>query len=143
MNSAGHPVKVPYDDLDYDEELTYEYEGSPCTGVAFEDVPGKWYTEIRFQYGMQTGPAREWTPTGVLKSESEYRNGVLHGESSEFDEGGRLLQRKSYEYGILVGGKISIRKGNRHTNGKSGAMIPSIAAGQIPLGKEVVSQGRQ
>ena len=102
MTSLNPSRKVPYDDLDYDAELTYTYQGHPYTGVAFEDVPGKWYTEIDFKDGMQTGWAREWLPSGALKSEAEYRYNVLHGESREFDDDGHLRSRKQYEYGIRV-----------------------------------------
>jgi antitoxin component YwqK of YwqJK toxin-antitoxin module len=102
MVSVTPPQKVPYDDLDYDGDLVYTYQGHPYTGIAFEDVPGKWYTELSFEDGLQTGWGREWLPSGTLKSESEYRYNVLHGESREFDEDGHLRSRSQYEYGILV-----------------------------------------
>lgn len=102
MTSANPSRKVPFDDLDYDGELSYRYQELPYTGIAFEDVPGKWYTEIEFDDGMQTGWSREWLPSGTLKSESEYRYNVLHGESRQFDDEGHLRSRKKYEYGILL-----------------------------------------
>lgn len=102
MTSAKPPRKVPFDELDYDGELSYTYQGHPYTGVSFEDVPGRWYTEIDLEDGMQTGWAREWLPSGALKSEAEYRYNVLHGESRKFDDEGHLRSRGQYEFGILV-----------------------------------------
>ena len=87
--------------MDYNGELSYSYQGHPYTGVAFEDVPGKWYTEINFEDGWQAGWAREWLPSGVLKSEAEYRYNILHGETRKFEKG-HLRSREKYEFGILV-----------------------------------------
>jgi hypothetical protein len=83
-------ASVDHADLDYDGELIFTYEGQPFSGVAYEDVPGKWYSEVTYRAGMQEGPARDWYPSGSLKGESYHHENALHGISREFDETGRL-----------------------------------------------------
>jgi hypothetical protein len=97
--------RVEDSDLDYDSDLIFTYRGRLFTGVAYEDVPGKWLSEVTYLDGMQDGPAREWFPSGVLRGESHYRENVLHGISREFDEKGRLVTEETHEYGILVSRK--------------------------------------
>ena len=105
MSDAAAPLRVEHSDLDYDSDLIFTYQGQLFTGVAYEDVPGKWLSEVSYRDGMQEGPARDWYPSGVLKGESHYRENALHGTSREFDESGRLVSEKTYEYGILVSRK--------------------------------------
>jgi MORN repeat variant len=99
------PVRVEDSELDYGPDLVFTFQGQVFTGVAFEDVPGKWYCEVSYRDGMRGGPAREWYSSGVLKSESHYRENAGHGTSREWDESGRLISEETYEYAILVSRK--------------------------------------
>jgi hypothetical protein len=88
--------------LDYDGELFFTYRGEAFTGVAYEEEPGRWMSEVSYRNGLQDGIGRDWYPSGILKSESWYRENTLHGFSREYSEDGVKVLEKIYEYGILV-----------------------------------------
>lgn len=94
--------RVKDDQLDFDENLIYYLDGRRFTGIGYEEVPGKEISEIKYVNGVQDGPAREWYPSGQLKSESIYRDNVLHGHDRKFREDGSLASEKHYEHGVLV-----------------------------------------
>jgi hypothetical protein len=94
-------MRVPDDQLDYDEELFYTYHGLPFTGIGYERAPRGGLSEISYQGGAQDGPSRDWYPNGRIKSEAIYRKNVLHGYSREFNESGALTEEREYEFGIL------------------------------------------
>lgn len=94
--------RVPDDQLDYNEDLIYFYLGERFTGIGFDDVPGFGLSEISYRDGMQEGPARDWYPSGQLKSEAIYRRNLLHGRSREFREDGSLASEEIHEFGIHI-----------------------------------------
>jgi antitoxin component YwqK of YwqJK toxin-antitoxin module len=89
-------------ELDYDGELFFTYRGESFTGVAYEEVPGKWLSEVSNRDGLQDGVGRDWYPSGMLKSESWYRENTLHGFSREYNEDQVKVSEDAYEYGILI-----------------------------------------
>jgi deoxyribonuclease V len=93
---------VPDSELDYDGNLFFTYRGEAFTGVAYEDVPGKWLSEVSYRDGAQDGVAREPSPSGKLRVESWYRENTLHGFSREYNENQVKVSEEIYEYGILV-----------------------------------------
>jgi antitoxin component YwqK of YwqJK toxin-antitoxin module len=95
--------------LDYDEELNYTYEGKPFTGVGYDEVPGFGISEISYSGGFQEGSARDWYPSGKLKSETFYKANMRHGSNREFREDGNVVLEEQYEYGVLV---RSVRRGD-------------------------------
>ena len=106
------PLRVEDSELDYGPDLIFTYQGQLFTGIAYEDVPGKWLSEVCYRDGMQDGPAREWYPSGALRSETYYYENASHGTSREWDESGRLIAEERYEYGILVSRKMLDSSGN-------------------------------
>jgi antitoxin component YwqK of YwqJK toxin-antitoxin module len=94
--------RVQFSELDYDGELIYAFGGRPFTGTAYEDVPGKWRSELTYRDGMQEGVARDWYASGVLKEESYFRENVRHGPARSYSADGALISESAYEYGILV-----------------------------------------
>jgi antitoxin component YwqK of YwqJK toxin-antitoxin module len=93
---------VPDSELDFDEDLVYRWHGKLFTGIGYEDRPGLGRSEVSYRYGVQEGPARDWYPSGTMKSESFFRENVLHGVTREYREDGALEKEVLYEYGIRV-----------------------------------------
>jgi antitoxin component YwqK of YwqJK toxin-antitoxin module len=99
----GHHSRVPLEQLDFDDEQNYLYEGIPFTGVAYEgesDEEGR--TETTYADGVQAGLSREWYPSGSLKVQETFDRGVLHGEQRMFREDGSVAAVRQFELGILV-----------------------------------------
>jgi antitoxin component YwqK of YwqJK toxin-antitoxin module len=95
-------LRVADSEIEYDDELTYRWNGELFTGIGFaEDADGA-KSEVSYRYGVQDGPARDWYSSGVLKGETWFRENVQHGPVQEFDQGGKLLIEESFEYGIKV-----------------------------------------
>jgi hypothetical protein len=95
-------LRVPDSELDYDGELFFTYRGEAFTGVAYEEVPGKWLSEVSYRDGVQDGAGRDWYPSGALKGESWHRENTLHGFSREYNEAQVKISEEIYEYGILI-----------------------------------------
>lgn len=95
-------VRVPDSELDYDDELTYQWRGTLFTGVGFDVAKNGSRSEISYCFGVQDGPARDWYPSGTLKGETWFRDNVQHGFAREYDEDGNLLCEMSFEYGIMT-----------------------------------------
>lgn len=96
------PLRVAEDDLDFDDNHRYVWEGEPFTGIGYEEQGGQLISEAEYRDGYQDGPSREWYPSGVVKSEKAYRYSTAHGVFSSYDEEGHLKERKLLEYGIPV-----------------------------------------
>jgi hypothetical protein len=69
-------------------------------------------SEVSYRDGVQSGPARDWYPSGSLKGESWFVEGVLHGAAREYDESGVLVEESLYAYGILIS-KRTRERGHR------------------------------
>jgi hypothetical protein len=93
-------LRVPDDQIDYDDELVYFYRGERFTGIGYDDVPDFGLSEVSYADGLQDGPARDWFPSGQLKSEALFHKNLRHGLSREFREDGSLASEEIYEYGV-------------------------------------------
>lgn len=96
------PLRVPDDDLDFDDNQMFFWQGKLFTGTAYEERDGRLIAESEYKDGYQDGTTREWYSSGVLKSEKSYRYSTSHGLFSEYDEDGHLTSRKMLEHGIVV-----------------------------------------
>ena len=102
--TADEPRRVPDSRLHFDADQVFTLDGEPFTGIGYEyeDALGGGLSEISYVDGAQTGPARDWSPDGVLKVETYFREGSRHGSEREFDDSGAPVAERHYEYGILV-----------------------------------------
>src|SRR5260221_2689943 len=96
--SEPQHVRVPDDQLDYDENLIFMYQGERFTGVGYEDVPGRGLEEISYVYGLQEGPAREWYPSGQLRRGTSFCDNALNMNDREDREDGTLESESVYAY---------------------------------------------
>jgi hypothetical protein len=72
--------RVPFDDLELDEDQVLRKERAPFTGIAFETSPsGHVVCEVSFVNGVQEGVAKEFFPSRRVESEHNYLNGAKHG----------------------------------------------------------------
>ncbi len=110
--SEPQHVRVPDDQLDYDENLIFMYQGERFTGVGYEDVPGRGLEEISYVDGLQEGPAREWYPSGQLRRDTSFRANALHGHDREYREDGTLVSETVYEYGVRVRSRTFAQDGS-------------------------------
>jgi len=105
-------TRVHKQELDFLDDLTCIYKGSPFTGVSCEYWPsGGLRSEISFTDGLQHGNTVEWYESGQKKSESEYQNNHLHGLSREWYESGVLKSEERYEYAIEIYHKLWNQEG--------------------------------
>jgi antitoxin component YwqK of YwqJK toxin-antitoxin module len=118
MTDEVESPRVQFSELDYDGELIYTLGGHPFTGIAYEEVPGKWRSELSYRDGMQEGIARDWYDSGVLKEDSYFRENVRHGPWKSYDSDGTLASEEFYEYGIHV---------SRRTYSSDGEIVDSWA----------------
>lgn len=102
MSAGESAVRVPDDELDFDEELIYRHHGTRFTGIGYDHGPDGVLSEISYRDGRQDGQAHDYYPSGALRGISDYRQNSLHGRVREFDEDGNLLLESVYEYGILI-----------------------------------------
>ena len=93
-------MRVPDDDLDFDDDQVMHYRGVPFTGVSFDE--GATPSEIGYRDGWQHGPARDWHTNGVLRSEGDWCDGRAIGVHRQYDDTGRLLLEETYDGGHLV-----------------------------------------
>jgi antitoxin component YwqK of YwqJK toxin-antitoxin module len=105
-------LRVPMEELDFDEDLVHSWRGRPFTGTAYEDAGPRGRSELTFCDGLQDGPSRDWDASGRLRGESMYRQNVRHGVSREYDEAGRLQSEAVHEYSIEVRRRRWDRAGN-------------------------------
>jgi antitoxin component YwqK of YwqJK toxin-antitoxin module len=99
-------LRVPDDEIEYDNDLTYSYRGKPFTGVSYDDVPGHGLSEVSYVDGLQDGPARDWYVSGQPKSETLFRRNVRHGLSRVFREDGTLASEEIWDLGIHIRSSI-------------------------------------
>ena len=98
--------RVRDEELDFLDDMTCVYQGSPFTGISCEYWPsGKLRCEISYIEGVQEGQAIEWYESGPKKGESEHHNNNFHGCSREWYENGQLKSEDYYEYSIELSHK--------------------------------------
>lgn len=120
--------RVRDDELDFDENLTYYHRGTKFTGIGYEEDPVHGLSEITYQDGRQSGPARDWFPSGQLKGESTYHNNMLNGISREFREDGSLISESYYDRGVKVSSVSYDNDGKIISRYKIAQNDPSYAA---------------
>ncbi len=95
--------RVPYDDLDVDQDRLVTWNEVPFTGIALEQYDdGTRRSETVYVEGVRHGPSREWHHTGALNEEAAYWHGARHGDTSTFDSAGRRVADETYEFGVLT-----------------------------------------
>ena len=109
------PLRVPDDELDYDDDLVYSYHGERFTGVGYDEAEGHGLSEISYVDGLQDGPARDWYPSGSLKSEEFFRKNIRHGRSREYREDGLLLSEDVHEFGVHIQSRVFDSEGRGTT----------------------------
>src|SRR4051794_15293939 len=93
--------RIPWAELEMDQDLRELHEGSPFTGTAYEvGANGELRAEAEFVEGVLNGRMLTWYPSGRVESEGNFRNGVIHGERREWSEGGHLRKWLKAEHGI-------------------------------------------
>lgn len=67
-------LRIPDDQLEFEEDLVFRYKDARFTGIAYELWPnGQTWSEISYVAGLQNGVAREWDASGHLLGESHYK----------------------------------------------------------------------
>jgi hypothetical protein len=99
---CGRLNEVPEDELDFDADLIYTFQGVLFTGIGYEEWCGRRVSEVCYVDGKQDGYARGWHDDGSLREESWYRQNFIHGKHLAFDADGCLRLEEAYEYGILL-----------------------------------------
>lgn len=89
-------------ELNFDSDLVMTMDGSPFTGISYDESSTLGRSEIEYRNGVQEGVARDWDTSGRLKVESQYFQNTLHGLAREYGYSANLVAESSYEYGILV-----------------------------------------
>jgi antitoxin component YwqK of YwqJK toxin-antitoxin module len=113
QESQSGGVRISAEELDFDDDQIFHYQGIPFTGVAYyEDEPDGGTAESAYVDGLLEGMTRAWYPAGSLKSEEPFYRGVGHGRHRRFREDGSLESEKVYEYGILVEESVFDASGN-------------------------------
>ncbi|MFO0891094.1 MAG: hypothetical protein U0790_18360 [Isosphaeraceae bacterium] len=93
--------RIPWSELEIDEDYRERHMDKPFTGVAFEvDANGRVIAEAEFVDGVLHGRKTTWYASGQVESDGLYRNNVTHGERREWSETGRLRKWVSAENGI-------------------------------------------
>jgi antitoxin component YwqK of YwqJK toxin-antitoxin module len=102
QDSDTRGIRVPAEELDFDDDQVFHYQGMPFTGVAYEEEQDGGISETAYVEGLQEGTSRVRYSSGALKSEAAFYRGVGHGRARKFRENGTLESETIYEYGILV-----------------------------------------
>jgi hypothetical protein len=87
-------------ELEYDGELVYRWKGELLSGIGFSDDPVR--SEVTYEGGQQSGPARIFFPSGRVSAESWHHESTLHGWRRTFTEDGQVLTEALYEFGMPV-----------------------------------------
>lgn len=90
------------DDLSYDADLVYFYQGRPVTAVVYDGDPEEGYAETEFRDGLQNGKSVITEAAGSVSEVAWYRQGMLHGINRKFRADGTLESATGYEYGVPI-----------------------------------------
>jgi len=97
---------IDQDELAYENDGSYTYEGEPFTGTArLYDEDGKILSEASYVNGMQHGIARYWFPSGELMSEENFVRNSSDGVSRVWYQNGKLKREMTIEHGICTRAK--------------------------------------
>jgi hypothetical protein len=107
------PRRIPSELLDFDNDQVFHFQGAPFTGIAVADEPDGGRSEIRYENGLQEGPARDWYPSRAIKCEAPYRQGVVHGVQRRYREDGSVVSEDICEYGVRVRSLIFDESGHQ------------------------------
>lgn len=90
-------------ELDTVDGVTYCWQGKPFTGIGYGLRPdGTLAWETNYENGVMNGLAREWYPSGQLKSEVFYCEEDNSEPDREWDKDGQLRRETFLEYGFRV-----------------------------------------
>jgi antitoxin component YwqK of YwqJK toxin-antitoxin module len=95
--------RVPYDDLEYQNDTIFYFGGVPFSGIGEDtDEHGRVMGEVYFVDGKEHGQARSFYPSGNIMSETTYFQGVKNGVEREWYESGKLRGEWTHVYGICM-----------------------------------------
>ena len=104
--------EVPYDDLEYQPDGVFLYNGKPFSGIAYEnDDAGLRKCVIAFVDGREHGAAQSFFKDGKLKTETLYDKGRKHGIERAWFDDGNLKIENLFEYGVLMKSKEWLANG--------------------------------
>jgi antitoxin component YwqK of YwqJK toxin-antitoxin module len=95
-------MRIPDEELDYDEDIIYVHNGKRFTGIAFEESAHGILSECTYLDGMQDGPSRDWYPDGTLKAEMFFKENLKNGTSREIFPDGKLASEIVFGYDIAL-----------------------------------------
>jgi antitoxin component YwqK of YwqJK toxin-antitoxin module len=115
MAPLGEPggLRIRGEELDFDDDQIFHYEGIPFTGVAYyDDEEDGGTSEEEYVDGLRDGGARVWYASGALRSEGSFLLGVAHGRHRTFREDGTLESVNVYEFGFCLESSVFDESGN-------------------------------
>ena len=90
-------MRVNIDNLDFNDDLQYFYDGEPFTGETVETAPtGEVIALTTFRDGIEHGPQRGWYRDGSKKSEVTAVNGLAVGTAREWHPNGQLAEESEF-----------------------------------------------
>lgn len=99
-------TRVPFDELDITDNLIVLWKDKPFTGIGYDlNADGKLWSEMTYVNGLQEGFSKEWSTSGTLIVEEQWKRGNLHGFVHEWFENSKLKSKAVREFGILVSKK--------------------------------------
>jgi hypothetical protein len=102
--AASPPLRVDFDDVDFDDGVTYIYDGRPLTGEVVEtDHDGNVIELTPVVDGRANGVDRTWYSDGTLRIETTVVDGRATGTSRMWHPNGRLAEERDFnQRGDLV-----------------------------------------
>ncbi|MEU0569800.1 hypothetical protein ABZ297_31095 [Nonomuraea sp. NPDC005983] len=97
--------RVPADRVVYEDDGLHYLDDTPFTGIAFTENDGALRSEATYREGLQSGPTKEWYPSGQPMVDATFARGALHGRAREWHKNGQLAEDGEYEYGITLWAK--------------------------------------
>jgi hypothetical protein len=104
-NEDQAQLRVRSEQLDYNEDGLYCYEGKPFTGIEVFEKNGWLQGEHELRQGVKWGRQRSWHRPGVPEEEAECAWGGYHGSVRKWHWNGQLALEGDYEHGIRVRAK--------------------------------------
>ena len=105
------PSRIPFDQLNYNDDGLYVLVDFPYTGVAYREESDILRYEQEYRNGLPWGKGLTWWDSGKLRLTMSYYEGALHGTKTESDETGELLKEEVYEFGVILVRRKRIESG--------------------------------
>ena len=100
----GLPV-ISSDDLSYEPDARYHYNGQWFSGWALTAEDPRATEEQEFRDGFRWGPARVHLASGLLIQEVHFRMDLKHGRERMWYRTDQLRYEAEHEHGILISEK--------------------------------------